>query len=472
MTPGRVAGLVFGASVVLSYALFSTRPMDETPRLSRPEPAGVRTLGAEVFGPPATLAAAPRVASIVPLLVSSGAAKDPDEAEFYGPPAPGARDTADAMRGAHDSGLNVITGHIAQGSTLASILEERGVDRATIDLINKGMRPLFDFRYARPGDFFALIRDEFDDLLSFEYQRGRSNVFRLAVNADGEFDVTERELPLERRVVHLGGVIQRSLFDSVRELGEQPQLVHDYADIFIWDFDFASQTRPGDEFRMVFEKFYDQGGFVRYGQILAAQYRGLNDDYTAIFYEDGDGYGDYYTPDGNSVRRTFLRAPVKYSRISSRYTKSRLHPILKIRRPHEGIDYAAPTGTPIWAVADGVVIFKGWSGGLGRLIKIRHNNGYVSYYGHLSRYDSNIKVGSRVQQKQVVGYVGATGLATGPHLDYRLKTGGRFVDPQKIKFPHGDPVPVRERDRFGVIRDELLAELDDVSPPLVLEAGM
>ena len=172
------------------------------------------------------------------------------------------------------------------------------------------------------------------------------------------------------------------------------------------------------------------------------------------------------------MRRTFLRAPVKYSRISSRYSKSRLHPILNVRRPHEGIDYAAPTGTPIWAVAEGEVIFKGWSGGFGRLIKIRHNNGYVSYYGHLSRYAGNLKVGSRVEQQQVVGYVGSTGLATGPHLDYRLKVDGRFVDPLKVRFPHGAPVPNEELDRFAALRDELLAELSNVSPPLVLEAGM
>ncbi len=223
---------------------------------------------------------------------------------------------------------------------------------------------------------------------------------------------------------------------------------------------------------MVFEKFYDREGFVRYGNILAAQYRSGARQFTALYFEDKDGYADYYTPDGNSVRRTFLRAPVNYTRISTRYSKSRLHPILKVRRAHEGIDYAAPTGTPVWAVADGEVVFKGREGGFGRLLKVRHNNGYISYYGHLSAYAQGLQVGSRVQQKQVIGRVGRTGLATGSHLDYRLKLGGRFVDPLKVKFPAGRPVTVIAQPHFAEVRDLRLAELLEVSPALVLEAAM
>ena len=202
------------------------------------------------------------------------------------------------------------------------------------------------------------------------------------------------------------------------------------------------------------------------------QYKSEKRDFTAVYFEDSDGYGDYYTPEGNSVRRTFLRAPVRYSRISSRYSNGRLHPILKVRRPHQGVDYAAPTGTPIWAVADGEVIFRGWSGGFGRLVQIRHNNGYVSYYGHLSRYGGDVQVGAHVRQKQVVGYVGSSGLATGPHLDYRLKINGRFVDPMRASFPKGQPIAVLARDRFELTKAERLAALSETSPGLVLEAAM
>ena len=400
--------------------------------------------------------------------VSAGVAAEPAAlALALGPELP---PEADVRK--EPSTMRVVTGHIPPGGTLASALRAQTVTDRVVDEINRTLRPLFDFRYAQPGDFFALIQDESDTILSFEYQRGRRTVYRLERTSQGDLRAELSELPLERRVVRLGGVIDRSLFETVLHLGEGPELTQNFADVFIWDIDFSSQTRPGDEFRMVFEKYYDRDGFVRYGNILAAQYRSGQREHTAVFFEDKDGYGDYYTPNGNSVRRTFLRAPVNYTRISSRYSKSRLHPILKVRRPHEGIDYAAPMGTAVWAVGDGEVLFKGWEGGFGRLLKIRHNNGYVSYYGHLSSYAKGVEVGQRVRQKQVIGRVGKTGLATGPHLDYRLRLRGRFVDPLKVKFPAGRPVTVAAHASFEEIRDVRLAELRQASPPLVLEAAM
>jgi len=223
---------------------------------------------------------------------------------------------------------------------------------------------------------------------------------------------------------------------------------------------------------MVFEKYYDREGFVRYGTILASRYKSAAEEMTAIYFKDDEGYADYFTPEGNSVRRTFLRAPLQYSRISSRYSHSRLHPILKVRRPHHGLDYAAPIGTPVWAVAAGRVIHVGWNGGFGRLVKIRHDNGMVSFYGHLARFADGLRKGDRVQQKQVIGYVGSSGLSTGPHLDYRLQVGGRFVDPLKINFPKGEPIPVKSRERFLALRNIRLAELNAARPAVVLEAAM
>ena len=367
--------------------------------------------------------------------------------------------------------LDVVTGRVADGGTVAAALGDQSVDSGMIHTIAVAMRPVFDFRRARPGDFFALIKDSEGKLLSFQYQRGRSEIYRLERRDDGALVPRREEAPLERRVVQLAGIIERSLFESLRAQGETPNLVNDFVDIFVWDFDFARETRPGDEYRLVFEKFYDKDGFVRYGQILAAQYATARQDLTAVYFEDGDGYGDYYTPDGRSVRRSFLRAPLRYSRISSRYSNSRYHPILKVRRPHQGIDYAAPSGTPIWAVADGEVIYKGWNGGFGRLVKVRHRNGYTSFYGHLSRY-ADLKVGDRVRQKQVIGYVGSSGLSTGPHLDFRLRLAGEFVDPMKVKFPKGDPISVKARTRFEETAKSRLAELNAAAPPVVLEAAM
>ena len=367
--------------------------------------------------------------------------------------------------------LNVVTGRLARGSTVATALGGQGVPSAAIHAVSRALRPVFDLRRARAGDFFTLIRGEDDEVLSFEYQRGREKVFRVHRDPSGDLIASGEDVPLERRVVQLAGIIEDSVFAAVTELGEGPELVHAFADVFIWDVDFSKQVRPGDQFRLLVEKYYDGKGFVRYGRVLAAEYRTAQRTHTAIYYEGSDGYGAYFTPDGLSVKRSFLRAPLKFQRISSRYTNLRMHPVLKVGRPHWGVDYAAPTGTPVWSVASGEVVFAGWQGGFGRLVKIRHQNGYVTSYGHLSRYAPGLRVGDRVQQKQVIGYVGASGLATGPHLDYRVQVNGRFLDPLKLDVPTGEPISRSERARFAEYRDLRLAELDRAQPAVVLDAA-
>ncbi len=376
------------------------------------------------------------------------------------------------LSSATDSTLTITTGRVPKGGTLAGALRGSRVSPVLVDQIARGLRPIFDFRRAHAGDFYALIRDDAGQLLSFEYQRGRGEVFRLDRGPSGGLIAKKEVAPLERRVLQLGGVVKGSLFNSLVDLGEGAELVHAFTDIFLWDIDFSTQTRPGDEFRMVFEKYFDKDGFVRYGRVLAAEYRASKGDFVAVWFEDEQGRGDYYSPDGNSVRRSFLKAPVKYSRISSRYSKARLHPILRVRRPHEGVDYAAPIGTPVWSVANGKVIHVGWSGGFGHLVKIKHSNGYISYYGHLSRYPKGLRVGQSVSQKQLIGFVGKTGLATGPHLDFRIQKNGRFFDPLSVKFEMGEPVPSRSLVRFNQIKDMRLAELQAAEPTAVLDAAM
>ena len=372
-----------------------------------------------------------------------------------------------------DSSLTIATGRVPKRGTLAGALRGSGVDPVLVDQVARGLKPVFDFRRARPGDFYALIRNERGELLSFEYQRGRGEVYRLDRDPNGALIAKKEVAPLDRRVLQLGGVVKGSLFASLVDLGERPELVHAFTDIFLWDFDFSTQTRPGDEFRMVFEKFFDKDGFVRYGRVLAAEYRSSKRNFVAVWFEDEHaGNGGYYTPDGNSVKRAFLKAPVKYNRISSRYTKARLHPVLRVTRPHEGVDYAAPIGTPVWSVANGKVIYTGWSGGFGRLIKVKHTNGYISYYGHLSRFAAGLRVGQTVSQKQLIGYVGKTGLATGPHLDFRLQKNGRFFDPLKVKLDMGEPVSSSARSRFNKVKDMRLAELRAADPEVVLDAAM
>ena len=370
-----------------------------------------------------------------------------------------------------DPSLTIVTGRVPRNGTLAGALRGSGVAPETVELVARSLRGVFDVRGARPGDFYALIRDASGQVLTFEYQRGRAEVYR--VDRKGANLVASHEAAaLERRVLELGGVVKTSLFDSLTDLGEGPELVHAFADIFAWDFDFSTQTRPGDEFRMVFEKYYDKDGFVRYGRVQAAEYRAARHDFVAVWFEDENGTGGYYSPDGNSMRRAFLAAPLKFSRISSRYTMSRFHPILHESRPHEGVDYAAPVGTPVWAVADGEVVYAGWAGGFGNTVRIQHRSGYLSSYGHLSRYARGLRVGQHVAQKQLIGFVGATGLATGPHLDFRIARDGRFVDPLHLRTDAGEPIPPRARQRFAKVKDMRMAELRAAHPSLVLDAAM
>lgn len=378
------------------------------------------------------------------------------------------------LASATDSTLTIATGRVPKGGTLAGALRGAGVSPILVDQIARALRPVFDLRRARPDDFYALIRTDAGELLSFEYQRGRGEVYRIERDPSGALVAKKEVAPLERRILQLGGVVDGSLFNSMVDLGERAELVHAFTDIFLWDFDFSTQSRSGDEFRMVLEKYFDKDGFVRYGRVLAAEYRSTKSkrSYVAVWFEDEQGRGDYFSPEGNSVRRSFLKAPVKYSRISSRYSKARLHPVLHVRRPHEAVDYAAPIGTPVWSVADGKVVHVGWSGGLGRLVKVEHSNGYISFYGHLSRFAQGLRVGQRVSQKQLLGYVGMTGLASGPHLDFRIQKSGRFFDPLAVKFEMGEPVPSRSRSRFNQIKDMRLAELQAAEPAADLDAAL
>jgi len=356
------------------------------------------------------------------------------------------------------------SGVIARGESLAYALGQQGIGRRTVHQLTSELARNFDFRRAQPGHSYRLAQDAEGRVVEFRYSTSPMDGFTLVLEGD-HYVVHRDELQLEPREVRIAGVVTTSLHDAVKALGESPQLASDFADIFAWDIDFTRSVRPGDEFRILYERLYftDDAGresYLRPGRILAAQYNGTAGAYSAIYYESQPGQGGYYHPDGSSVQRQFLQAPVRYARISSRYTTARHHPILRITRPHQGIDYAAPAGTPIWAVADGRVIYRGYAGGFGNLVKIRHSRGYVTYYGHLSRFGAGLKVGQRVRQKQVIGYVGSTGLSTGPHVCFRIAQDGRYFNPNKLRTPAGDPVSSQRHPEFLAFRDSVLARLD------------
>jgi len=224
-----------------------------------------------------------------------------------------------------------------------------------------------------------------------------------------------------------------------------------------------TEPRPDDTFKLIWEKTYKKGEEFSDGQILVAQYLGKEVSYTAILFEDPEGQKDYYTIKGESLRKEFLRSPLNYRRISSYFSYRRFHPILKYYRPHLGIDYAAPRGTPVASIGDGVVTYVGLEADYGRFVKVRHRNGYYSTYGHLSRYGKGIKRGAEVNQGQVIGYVGASGLTTGPHLDFRVIRNGKFVNFLKINVPPAESVRDKYRREFEIVKRERLRQLGIVS---------
>ncbi len=351
-----------------------------------------------------------------------------------------------------------IDGAIQPGQSLAQALSAHGISGRITHQVAQALRPHLNFRKIRPGATFEATLDETGALRHFLYRVSPLEVYEVT-REQAEYRMTRHEVPIERRVEKITGTVTSSLFESMEALGEKPELAIRFVDIFVWDFDFNSDAQPGDQFHMLVEKTYSGATFVRYGKILVAEYENRGKAYTGIYFETSPEGGDFYTPDGRSVRKTFLRSPLKYSRISSGYTHHRRHPILGGVRPHLAIDYAAPHGTPVWAVADGVVLSAGWNGGSGKSVLIQHRGGYRTMYNHLSTVAREIRNGTRVQQKKVIGHVGSTGLSTGPHLDYRVIKDGRFINPLTQKFIPGDPIPQSRQAAFRSLRDRLLHQL-------------
>jgi murein DD-endopeptidase MepM/ murein hydrolase activator NlpD len=360
--------------------------------------------------------------------------------------------------------LEVLEGEIEPGMALGRALEDHGIPASEINAITRAMKPHFDFRRARPGHRYRVERELDGTLVTFEYQTSSTEGYRLRVTDEG-YEVQREEATLVPHRALIAGLVGTTLYQAIVDLGEQGQLARDFANVFAWDIDFQKSVQPGDAFQIVYERLFrvDLDGveaYVRPGRILAARYTGAAGEHTAVYFEATEGRGGYFRPDGGSVEGEFLMAPLN-GRITSNFTNARHHPILKITRPHSGIDYAAPQGTPVWSVADGKVIHVGGAGSFGRLVKVKHRNGYVSYYSHLSRYANELAVGDRVEQKQIIGYVGSSGLATGPHVCFRVKKDGHYVNPARLRA--GDvrqSIPASQLPAFHIASARLLDELD------------
>jgi murein DD-endopeptidase MepM/ murein hydrolase activator NlpD len=374
----------------------------------------------------------------------------PETGETMGRPASDAAASNPEAEAASD--LRTVRGVIRAGVGFTENLALAGLSPALIPRITERLAPALDFRRLRPGDRFTAVLEPGGDLVSLTYEKSPLEALVLRSTPGGW--TTELEtLPAETRVAEVRGSIRSSLFEAMDRAGENEALTLAFAELFAWDIDFAHELQPGDSFRVVVEKVYRDRRFVQYGRILAADYRHQSGQvHEAYFYPWPDGRGEYYTAEGRSVRASFLRSPISYTRISSGFSGARLHPVLKRVRPHLGVDFAAPEGTPVWAPADGQVIARGRDGESGNRIALRHGGGYETHYLHLSRFAAGLKVGDRVRQKEVIGYVGSTGLSTGPHLDYRVRRNGMWVNPVTEAFPRAEQLPAEHAERFAEYR--------------------
>jgi murein DD-endopeptidase MepM/ murein hydrolase activator NlpD len=352
----------------------------------------------------------------------------------------------------------VLNRRIDAGQTLSRTLALAGVPSGQAEAIVAALASVLDFRRCRIGDQLRIRLAE-GEVQVVDYRQ--SAVDEWQVHREGaRYLAARRPIEINRRVEMVELRIDSSLYEAALAAGEDARLPLALADVFAWDVDFYQDVRKGDRARAVVEKFLSKGRLMRYGEILAAVYQGQSVGRKRAFrYQLPSGEIAYFQEDGRSTRKAFLRSPLKYANITSRFG-SRFHPVLKYVREHNGIDYGAPIGTPVWAVADGLVTRAGSDESAGKLLCLRHFNSMESCYLHLSHFAAGVRAGVRVQQKQVIAFTGDSGVTTGPHLHFALKRGGHFINPLAQKFPPAEPIPRSLRDDFDQKVAPLLANLE------------
>jgi murein DD-endopeptidase MepM/ murein hydrolase activator NlpD len=346
---------------------------------------------------------------------------------------------------------------ISRGDTLDKLFRKHDLDLGHLSEISKLDEARKRFRKLKPGDQFEITHDE-GDLVSMYSNLSLTNALKIE-RAESGFKAEIVERPIEKRKRLAYGTIESSLFESAADAGLSDRVIMNIAGIFAWDVDFVLDIRSGDNYYVQYEEIWQDGEFVMDGEIIAAEFNNNGRTHRAIRFIDDEGHSDYFTPDGHSVRKAFIRAPVDFTRISSNFNPRRRHPILNSIRAHRGVDYAAPRGTPIKAAGDGKVIFRGVKGGYGNTIILQHGGNITTLYAHMSRF-AGARIGSRVRQGQTIGYVGATGLATANHLHYEYRLNGVHRNPRTVKLPQADPIDQRYRQRFLATVEPILQELE------------
>ncbi|MFO8087562.1 MAG: peptidoglycan DD-metalloendopeptidase family protein [Bacteroidales bacterium] len=358
----------------------------------------------------------------------------------------------------------IVEKHLVKpGQNLSSILNPFGVSMSTIDQLAQKSKDIFDVRKVKAGNTYTVLcrGDSTNMIQYFIYEKTATDY--IVYDLRDSVIIKEGQKAVSKKLKQAAGTINNSLWMSMKEGGFNPFIAIRLSEIYAWTIDFFA-IEKGDQYSVIYEQLYVEGEPIGLGKIHAAWFMHSEKPFYAFYFEQ-DTIGDYFDEEANSLRKTFLKAPLRFSRISSRFSHSRMHPILKYRRPHHGVDYAAPTGTPVHAVGDGKILKANYSGGAGHYVKIRHNGTYTTAYMHLSKYGKGIKAGKHVKQGDIIGYVGSTGLSTGPHLDFRFYRNGSPVDPLKVESPPAEPVSPEHLERYQQHLQKWKAQLDEIQLP-------
>ena len=363
----------------------------------------------------------------------------------------------------------LVTLKVRSGDSLDKLFRRNDISTLDLAYIKKLDEAARHLKTIRPGDRID-VRHADGEVIELSRAIGDLSSLRVERQGDGfRAQIFERDPEIRIRRAH--GTISTSLYEAGVDAGLTDTTIMNLAAIFAWDVDFALDIRKGDGFSVVYEERWADGKRLRDGNVLAAEFQNQGDVFRALRYNVDEDRSEYFTPDGNSLRKAFLRAPVDFRRVSSNFNMGRLHPVLKVRRPHRGVDYAARTGTPIKAAGDGRIIHRGRKGGYGNTVILQHGGNITTLYAHMSNYAKGQRVGTRVRQGQIIGYVGQTGLASGPHLHYEYRVNGAHRNPRTVKLPEAEPVDPALREDFLRATAPLVAELDALNQIRLAQAN-
>lgn len=359
---------------------------------------------------------------------------------------------------------------IKPGDTLSGLFDHYSLPTEDWLAIIKADDDTKRLKRLRTGDELRIRKSAQGNIAEIQYDLSKIKTLKILRTADG-FESHIQEAPVEHRVAYAVGNIDSSMFLAAKQAGLDNEVAMELANIFGWDIDFALDIRSGDRFSVVYEEIFSDGEKVGNGNILAAEFINKNKTHQAFLYTQKNGDAQYYDADGNAMRKAFLRTPVDFARISSHFNLRRRHPVLNRIRAHKGVDYAAPSGTPIKATGDGKIVFRGRKGGYGNVVILKHGTRYSTLYGHMSRFASGQRNGSSVRQGEVIGYVGSTGLATGPHLHYEFRVNDVHVNPLTVKIPSADPLPKKYQRAFAHSIEPLVAQLNTLAEIQLADAS-